>query len=433
MDKLVLHTAIRVSLFQPFVIFIFIFMMNIMMERRRSIKYLILFVSFKTVVVNVILDFVFRETIDKSQLLYAIYVWIVIITLVCSFFVPYYTFSCEPVKIAVGMLLSEGVITFCVYSTSAIFNMIKSKRGGDFSGYIQPFELLIPVLALLLFFIMYFFMKSYLYKFKKIEIKHKKICWSVYGIFMFAGFMSMVRNPYMTNKLDEIFLYLYQVLCIAIVLFVGLIIFSRYRKYVLRQHEFLKSEQQLMEAHYETIRKQIEQIEHYRQDIQEQMKAIENVETVEINNDKITEYLHELKKEYDSLKAGVYCNDWIVDAVLMQQCKLCESKKIDFSVSMYNYSRGEIQEKELLQLITQLFERAIEQANNVVDVDKRKVFFQCTRLKNQLIIELKYGYISRRQFEKIKIRQYLKEINGEIKIDQNNGFETIVVMLSCYS
>lgn len=431
MDKLVLHTALRVSLFQPFVIFIFIFMMNIMLERRRSLKYLILFVLFKTIVVNVILDFVFRETIDKSRLLYAIYVWIVIITLVCSFFIPYYTFSCEPVKIAIAVLASEGVITFCVYSTTAICNLIKSKRGGDFSGYIQPFELVIPVFVLLLFFIIYFFIKSYLYRFKEIEIMHKKIYWSVYGAFMFAGFMSMVRNPYMINKTDEIFLYLYQIMCMSIVFFVGVIIFLRYKRYVLRKHAFLKSEQKLMEAHYEALKIQIEQIQNYRQDIQEQMKMIEDVAIGELESERIAEYLLRLKKEYHSLKAGVYCNEWIIDAVLMQQYRVCESKGIDFTASMYDFSRGKIQERELVQLFIQLFEEVTTQAGNVTEDNRRKIFFHCTRRGNQLLIELKYGCIARKQHISLKVRHFLKEMDGEIKINRSGGFDVIVVMLQC--
>lgn len=431
MNELVIHTVIRISLTQPFVIFIFIFMLNVILERRRSLKYFILYMVFKVIFENIVLNFLLIEYIYKSMFLYCLYVWIVIILSGLSYLVPYYTFSSEPTKLLATMLLSDCIITFCVYGSLGICNILKNKQGRDFSGYLQPFEVLIPVISLCLFLIIYFFMKPYFHKFRKIEIKYKKICWAVYISYLVVAFISMVRNPYVSNKWDAMLIYVYQIICIITVFVVGMSMFFRYKRFVLRENEFLKSEQQLIEAHYDTLKGQTEQIQNYQQDIQEQMQMIERFKTDEISNEKITEYLWKLKHEYYGLKVGIYCDEWVIDAVLMQQGKICEDKGIKFAVSMHNFDIELIQEGMLVQFLIQLFEQVINETSKVTKKENRSIFFQCTRVGNQLLIELKYGCIGNQLYMNMKIRRYLFELKEKININvnQKDGIGHIIIML----
>lgn len=226
-------------------------------------------------------------------------------------------------------------------------------------------------------------------------------------------------------------IYVYQMICIVVVFVVGITLFFRHRKFVIKKNEFLKSEQQLVEAHYDTVKWQTEQIKNYQQSIQEQMQMIEKFKTEEISNEKVSEYLRGLKQEYHSLESGLYCNEWIVDAVLVQQRKICEDKGIELAAFMQNYDRGMIQEQTLVQLFIQLFEQAISETIKVTKKENKKIFFQCTKVGNQLIIELNYGCLGSNLHINIKLRQYLMELKGEIKVNQKSGTGNIVVMLQC--
>lgn len=172
-----------------------------------------------------------------------------------------------------------------------------------------------------------------------------------------------------------------------------------------------------MEMHYEVVQKQIYQMESSQKTIDAQMHEIGKIEEemkgcAEARR-KISAYLAGLQQSYESLCAGMYCDDWMLDAVLYTQSELLKRQGINFDCSMQDYERGSIAEADLVKIFLALLDFAIG-ANQKQQKDK--VQLKAASVRNQLIIEFvsgcERGYrLSRRIFS-----PYIERYQGTVEI-----------------
>ena len=125
----------------------------------------------------------------------------------------------------------------------------------------------------------------------------------------------------------------------------------------------------LMESHYESIQEQMQHMEYCQQIIDGQMKEIMDKKVV--SEGMAAVYLEGLRKEYDRICAGIYCNDWRVEKVLYCQSRMARSQEIDVECSFLEYDRGVIPEDDLTGILFWLFNYGIR-ANHGLEVGREK-------------------------------------------------------------
>lgn len=72
------------------------------------------------------------------------------------------------------------------------------------------------------------------------------------------------------------------------------------------------------------------------------------------SDERLRSYLAQLKEQYQTMGTGVYCRDWMVDAVLSYMAPRLREKGIDCELHFQNYERGNIDSVDMAQLMMQL-------------------------------------------------------------------------------
>lgn len=176
----------------------------------------------------------------------------------------------------------------------------------------------------------------------------------------------------------------------------------------------LSQKQRLLEEYYQTLIEQIHLMEQNQKQVEQQMQEIEKVGS-ELHPEKIQEYLKILKKEYRSIRAGVFCNDWRVDALLYCQNEILQKKEIPFTCSMQGYDRGKIKEDDVAEVICQLLNIGVLE-NQCIEAEKRGIRLQVSAVQNLLIFSF---FSSRGRKKRISgkfLRNIIKQYDGMMEI-----------------
>lgn len=82
--------------------------------------------------------------------------------------------------------------------------------------------------------------------------------------------------------------------------------------------------------------------------------------------DRIAEYLSHLKREYQEIRAGIYCDDWMTDAVLYCQAERAKKAGIRVQYNMQGFDRGKIEEEDLVRLLFGLLDWGLKQNEKIL-------------------------------------------------------------------
>ena len=116
-----------------------------------------------------------------------------------------------------------------------------------------------------------------------------------------------------------------------------------------------------------------------------------------------------MKQEYHRIKAGVYCSEWEIDAVLCYYAQRMEENKIRFHFFFGNYRKNSVKYEVLNQILIILLEEAIER-NLSEKEGKRQISLTGGTVRNQLLLVLKT--VRRGKFRIRKLRMYIEKDGG---------------------
>lgn len=400
-----------------------------LLEQRRSILvYRFFWIFVKVGIQNLLLFHVMRHYFMDEIWYRVFYSCFVSVMAVVTYLVFYYTFEGGILKVAIAGMCVEWPAAFIGYLSLGIVNFLEKRS--SILCLAEPFrwpDLLILVLQLGGVSLLVYFLKPWLGRYKHIQLRHRKILWSVFICYVASATLSVFAD----NRIAvNIFLY---VLIVSSV-FIVVIIFAmqRYRIAVEAEQELWRIQLNAMEVHYAAMQGQIRQMEDSQHMIEKQMKEITQLELSPSTDQKIAEYLKELKMEYEEIRAGVFCDDWMVDSVLYYYSEKLRQKEILFDCSMQGYQKGMIEKRDLIQLYSLLLDWGMQANKQESDSAEKRIYLHTSLVKKQLMINFFSSSTGEIQPPGKALRRYIKKYDGTVDVEkEQDGVRIMMAMKKC--
>lgn len=259
------------------------------------------------------------------------------------------------------------------------------------------------------------------YQIRRWEPKHRKILWTFYSIYMFLAVSSSYEiNVFSTPVIS------FAAVLITTVFILGVIFLShKYQRQVFARKEFLDMEQKMMREHYRMITGQIQGLEKSREIVERQMDMLMTLGEKSDSEEKICQYILELQDRYQGIQAGVYCNDWIVDAVLFHMNNMLNSHGVKSEYFFWKYSGSKVSSVEMAEFLSAVLDCLLKECLRQPAETERKLVLKAENLKNQVVIVCSYNWEIRRRKMKNLLRPFVTMYGGDMewKTDkENTGF-----------
>lgn len=343
------------------------------------------YLLYKVIWINAVLRYVLMPLYIDTEWCQLLYFLSVLGNLFLAFFCQKITYRGSLLKVILATCTSEIVGTLIFFLANAVLNLPAGLSATDVYLPFQWTDLWGIAIYAVLYGIFYFFFAKKLKRLRDKEPKHRKALTCLEICYMISAIYSVLNDPYDFNSYFDIvklMLLIILVLCAV----VGVQIFHIYRARVKMENEYYHLSQNLMETYYGELLSQTQKIRQYQKTLQQQMEEMQKFEKQELSNEKLTAYLADLRQQYDEITMGIYCKDWVIDALLSQKKKQCKEKGIRAEFHFQNYQGSTGQNKELLWQLMQTLDTAIRQ------VEKKKgekyLRLQCSLVKGQIVLKV---------------------------------------------
>ncbi len=402
------------------------------LKRRNSMVSLYLYSILRVILINALMQNVLSYYYGEAPWWGGLCLTMSLISTLSYITICYWIFEEDLLKLILILLFSELPIGFYNAMFSAFISMI---YGRNFSWvYYYPLRwdiIVIFAVGAILYLIVIRKIIPFLEKLIGLLLQHRKILWILIMIYLYTSFLSWVYVD--SFKLISFFIALYFcAFLIAILYFV-----QSYITNIRRRNDFLREQKEIVEIHCNAIIRQIAQMKKSQEIMNEQMKEMSGQTDDDLKKERMVSYINQLKDFYHEIKAGIYCDDWLLDAALYHRAQEFEKKKISFSVLMQGYDRGNIEEKDLVQMIMELLDHGEEKLEGKerkgdhVLTEELVITLKLCRMKNQLLIDCSYPFSKSKKDKKLKkrLRYYLKKYSGTCNEILQNGQHTVVITL----
>ena len=423
-DILILfRLALRQLIVMVSVIGMSLYTMRALLGQCRSLKLLIAFYCLRLPVNNTLINIILQHYYGEELWWQVLYFFTVPCCGILTYLLLYMTFSGNFLKVSVGAVIGEVVGFFFLIPGMVAVNYLEGQpRLFNMLYPVQWLDLLIPVINTGLFCIFYYMAWPFLKKFRRYRLKNEKLF-----RLLFLLYLSMATLTVIPSRATFGVVYLPILLGGGTILCLSVFVFRNHSRKIRMEHDYLLSQRRLMESYYGAIKEQVLKMEQSRELIDRQMKQIYLMGTVGLENGRIFEYIKELKEQYKSIVAGVYCNDWAMDALLYYQESICRDAGIETDFFLPGFSRGCIQEEDIQQLFLMLLNYGIWQ--NRSHSGNRRIGIHAGTVKNQLVLQYtctgsKGWKTLRRQMMKL-----IKKYNGFLDTEVRQKVLQMVIVL----
>lgn len=406
-----------------------IFIRVLMNCRKNMVVYRVFWIVGKVFIQDLLLYHLLQYYFGDERWYKVLYSCFVLVMAFVAHLVFYYTFSGEFLKIALAGICSEWVATFTGYFSLCTINFLE-KRSNLFC-IVESFhwlDVLIPFLQWILLYWVIHHLGGFLERYKHTQLRYKKILWA----FFVCYFITAPLTTFVNNQV-AMGVFLYVLLISMIFSAVVLLAAWRYHTRIAAEQDLLKIQLNAMEFHYTAVQDQIQQMEKSRLVLGEQMKEIVQLEQSPAADLKIAEYLKQLKMEYEEIRAGVYCDNWMVDAVLCYHCEKLRKEGILFDCSMQGSINDAIEERDLVQLYLTLLDWGL-QANRNMQEDvqesvEKQVYLHTSTVKKQLVINFFSNCAKNSRIPLKELRRHVKKYGGIIEVQKEHKGVRVILAL----
>ena len=221
--------------------------------------------------------------------------------------------------------------------------------------------------------------KKWLSGFQKKKLKWRGILWSIVLLFNGAGFFVCIKNNIRSE--ETIVIPMLAMLVITVVFLYGASWLARYRieNRTKKENQILSIENAVMKEYYATLDYQLERTRKFRHDIEKHMNVLKEIVASKENTDGLMNYAYQIEKEYDSLQAIDYCENPVVNAVLLNKKHQCQELGISFKIEIEKFEFGNVKEIDLVAILSNLLDNAIEECKCVREQNNEvlKIQFTC--------------------------------------------------------
>lgn len=428
-EQLPWQTALRTALILGANVSIAFFIQLAALERKRSPLPLTIVLLGRGVLINLLGGIVFQEYISKNNFWSYCYEALITFQSIILWIFVFYTFTGDALKIVVTSMAAE---IYAVALNGVVLAMINYAEGRESlllsGGSFQPLDLLIPLIMYAVFLPLYFFFRDKLKENRYRRLKHRKLWTTFAGVYIFLGIMSW-WNGY-ANRMSYMswFIWLIFFIFAAGAGIVGGWNWINYMGKIEREHRLLKRQQEFLCFHKRAMNDQIQSMEENQRLIDLQMKEIQKLGGRTLSGERAKTYLKQLKQEYHNIKAGVYCSEWEIDAVLYYYSQKAEENEIVCSFYFGNYRRGSVKHEYLSEILLLLLEESIEK-NLTVEKGERRISLSAGTVRNQVLLSLET--VGRGKFRTWKLRTFAEKHQGLLKYKKKEKNIYIKLMIPC--
>ncbi len=392
---------------------LFYFVLHIL-KMRKGIWALIVYYGVYFVLRNLLCAHVLPYYFADAEWVLVVQFWVPLIGNSLSWFVWYYVVDAEFLRLGIVSILSEMFATLINFGCLGVLNLLEQRPVWDVGQLMWP-DFLFPFLQIGLTMLIWKLAKGWFLKLRTCRLPARGVLWVAF--LGFNGLAIYSHTQLNVNNWAELALLSTGLNIVMFVLLVRLAIVRS--KHTREEKAYLDAQKRVIETHYDVVQGQIQRMEEQQKLIDEQMKEIVQMDA-DVDSKTIQAYLAQLKKNYADIRAGIYCNDWVVDAVLYSQSKIYEELGIGFECFMQEYDRGSIEEQDILQIILTLLEfgRA-----------GRRISLRMAGVKNQLMIYCEVEDVSDKKFPRKNLKSMLQKYQGKVEVETKERTVKSIIML----
>lgn len=396
--------------------------MGTLLGWRKSTCYVMVGLEVKVLFCNIFLYYFFLPCYGKEMWGKTIFGLLYFLTAVLVLLLYYQTFRGSLLKIGIVGIWSELFCVPAIYTCIAVLNFLERRQNLlAVEAEILPADFLILPIIWGYFRLLKVLSRRWHYLIHRWEPKHRKILWTFYSIYMFLAVSSSYEINVFTTPVIS-----FAAILITTVFILGVLFLSRkHQRQVFARKEFLDMEQKMMREHYRMITVQIQGLEKSRETVEQQMEMLMTLGEKSDSEEKICQYILELQDRYQEIRAGICCNDWIVDAVLCHMSNMFSSHGVKSQYLFWKYSGNVISSVEMAEFLFTVLDCLLKECLRQPEGTERRLVLKAEDLKSQIIIVCLYNWEIRRRKMKNLLRPFVTmyEGNMEWKTDkENTGF-----------
>ena len=390
-------------------------------DTKHSIWCFVSFMCVRTIFVKILLLDVVAPYIYKNSIMLAGAVFINVIFFVGTILLFPYTFKGSFSK----LMLYEIFLEIYVSILGSINIVVVNKMAGraDLMEVRIPLEWIDVLLFIFSLSETVIFLKAgkrIIRWLKKYQLKHERFWLAFVMIHLFAAcILSPLEHFGSSLRLLAVNAGLWIGVSALFLVIIGIYTWNAYKQQVVRNHRFLKKQQMLMLTHVKAVQMQIHRMEEASVQLNEEIKKLSANEEIKLSDERISKYLFQLKVMYFGVQAGMYCNDWIIDAALFYLTEQFEQSSTECEFDFREYDRGNIPEEEIAGLLLSIL---YFKHTRVVSIKSKAIadelFFRITGLDERMFIIRK------------KIRYWIKKYNGMVWQDKKSKDHTVLIKLT---
>ena len=363
------------------------------------------------------------------------------------------TYPEEHLKSLFAVLISEAVVSVICIPSCALANWLEGKQDlfEMYSRLQLPDLLLLPLGAagLAVLWLMGGFL---IRRYREVHIHHRQLFWLMFFLYFIVGQLSAVFDVIEQNGAALGFGVAFLTLAAMLAAFLFLS-YRDYRRQVRQEQQFLTMQFQLLQNHYQSIQTQMSRMEACQKLVDAQMAEIMKLEsdmTSEANSEQLTtasngsiqaekksgtcsratilQYLTDLREEYQNIRAGMYCRNWMIDAVLYTQIGMAKEQGIAVDCQVQNFSCDTISQEKLARLLFEILDLGIRENEQLEIGKERYMRIQIQNVLHQMAIAFETAMVLQRRKVRRWVRRTEKEFGAEIETEQTqNGLQIMLL------
>ncbi len=163
---------------------------------------------------------------------------------------------------------------------------------------------------------------------------------------------------------------------------------------------------------YGVIQERIEATRRYRHDLAKHIQTLEYLcqnDEEEITN--LRSYMDGLKGSYQEITGESFCSDEIVNSIIAIKKQQCKNMDIPIEIYVRKNYHGKMKEIDVVSLLHNLFDNAIEANERIQDPDKKGISFYMEKEDNIVDITIQ-NYVNPKETIDFQTKKKEKNIHG---------------------
>lgn len=169
----------------------------------------------------------------------------------------------------------------------------------------------------------------------------------------------------------------------------GCVLLVLHTKQMEWENNKMQAYMQSMEELYSAMKDKIEVTRRYRHDLAKHIQMLETMTSKYTESQEVYAYMEYMLGQYKMVEKKPFCSDEIVDAVCEMKTKQCEERRIPLTVNIAAEDYSGIKEIDLVGLLCNLLDNAIEENEKIEREEKRGIELTMQKENHQILISVK--------------------------------------------